>query len=124
MSKKFGVQDREAIARALDALDKEVMSKNLTAFGKGLKTIGNLTDLFSLLAEAQTSSKSGDWIPFFVKVESLVVGKGATALVAFMFGLTAATPMTILGFALLTAVISSLIDDALVGKINDYVINL
>ncbi|MCY1458567.1 Colicin pore forming domain protein [compost metagenome] len=52
------------------------------------------------------------------------MGKGATALVAFMFGLTAATPMTILGFALLTAVISSLIDDALVGKINDYVINL
>ena len=124
LSKKFGVQDREAIARALDALDKEVMSKNLTAFGKGLKTIGNLTDLYSLLAEAQTSSRSGDWIPFFVKVESLVVGKGATALVAFMFGLTAATPMTILGFALLTAVISSLIDDALVGKINDYVINL
>ncbi len=67
LSKKFGVKDREAIARALDALDKDVMSKNLTAFGKGLKAISNITDLFSLLAEAKTSSRSGDWVPFFCK---------------------------------------------------------
>ncbi|WP_059405907.1 colicin-like pore-forming protein [Pseudomonas sp. RIT-PI-q] len=124
LNKKFSVKDREAIAKAIDSLDKDMMARSLNKFSKGLKGVGNVMDLFSLLTEAPKSTQSGDWKPFFVKAETLVAGQVATALVAFLFGLTAVTPMGILGFALLTAVTSALIDDALVGKINDYIMSI
>lgn len=41
-----------------------------------------------------------------------------------MFGLTVATPLGILGFALLMALTSALIDDALVNNVNGYILDL
>lgn len=122
LRKKFGVKDRKAIAKAIEALDKEVLAKNLARFSKGFGVAGLGIDALSLLAEAQKSMASGNWKPFFLKVESMLVGLAAGALLAMMFGTMLATPIGILGFGLMMAVTSSLIDDALVGKINDFVL--
>lgn len=124
LAKKFSAQDREAIAKALDALDKDMMAKTLDRFGKGLGLVSNAMDFADLASEAKKSSESGDWRPFFVKAETILAGRAASALIAFMFGLTVATPLGILGFALLMALTSALIDDALVNNVNGYILDL
>lgn len=124
LNKKFSVKDREAIAKAVDSLDKDMMAKSLDKFSKGFGLVGIGVDAFNILTEAQKSMKSGDWKPFFVKTESVMAGRAVGGLLAFTFGMTVATPLGILGFALLMAVTSSLIDDALVSKFNDFILSL
>ncbi|NNB42281.1 colicin-like pore-forming protein [Pseudomonas chlororaphis] len=124
LNKKFSVKDRQAIANAMEGLNKDMMAKSLTKFSKGFGTVGDVMDFVDLATEAKKSVQNDNWAPFFLKAETIIVGKGATAAVAFMFGMTAATPIGILGFALLMAVTSSLVDDALVGKINSYIMSL
>lgn len=53
-----------------------------------------------------------------------MAGQAVAGLLAFMFGFTVLTPVGILGFALLMAVTSSLINDESVGKVNEFVISI
>jgi hypothetical protein len=124
LTKKFSAQDREAIAKAIEALDKEMMAKTLEKFAKGFGLVGYTIDVIDLSSEARKSTENGDWKPFFVKVETIVAGQAVTGLLAFMFSLTALTPVGIVGYALLMAVTSSFIDDELVGVVNEFIISI
>ncbi|WP_414864754.1 colicin-like pore-forming protein [Pseudomonas sp. IT-P12] len=119
LDQKYSAKDRAAIARSLDSIDKEVMAKSLAMFGKVFGALGVGMDAASLVDEARKSTESGNWKPFFVKAESIVAGRALGALLVLMFGMTLATPLSILGFALVMAVTSSLVDDALMGKVNE-----
>ncbi|WP_346833041.1 colicin-like pore-forming protein [Pseudomonas abietaniphila] len=121
---KFSVKDRDAIAKALESLDAETMAKSLTKLGKSLGAAGVAIDAYDLIDEARKSTTTGDWSPFFIKVETILLGKTASVLIAVMFGLTASTPIGILGFALIMAATSAMIDDELTTQINDFIMSL
>jgi hypothetical protein len=124
LDKKFSVKDRESIARAIGSLDKDMMARTLEKFGRGFGLAGHAINFRDLTIEAKKSAESGDWKPFFIKAETVVAGQAVAGLLAFMFGFTVLTPVGILGFALLMAVTSSLINDELVGKVNEFVISI
>jgi hypothetical protein len=67
LDKKFSVKDREAIARAIDSLDKDMMAKTLEKFGKGFGLAGHAINFRDLSIEAKKATESGDWKPFFIK---------------------------------------------------------
>ncbi|QKS82874.1 colicin-like pore-forming protein [Pseudomonas bijieensis] len=116
--KKFGKQDREAIARAIDSLDKETLAKNLSRFSKGLGGVSKGVDLAELLVEFVKATDSGNWKPFLIKLEIISLGAAATFIVAAIFGIAATTPIGILTFAVLMAATSAYIDEKLIEKIN------
>ncbi|MHC8308539.1 colicin-like pore-forming protein [Pseudomonas sp. GT1P32] len=124
LDRKFGVKDKEAIVRAIDSLDKDMMARTLEKFGRGFGLAGHAINFRDLTIEAKKSAESGDWKPFFIKAETVVAGQAVAGLLAFMFGFTVLTPVGILGFALLMAVTSSLINDELVSKVNEFVISI
>jgi hypothetical protein len=124
MGKKFNAQDRQAIANALAALDNEMMAKNLSKFGKALGGASVIFDASDLMSEATKSITTNDWRPFFIKVETILVSHMAGVLIAVMFGFAASTPIGILGFALIMAITSAMIDDELVTDINEFILNI
>lgn len=118
IQKKFGKQDREAIARAIDSLDKETLAKNLSRFSKGLGGVSKGVDLAELLLEFVKATDSGNWKPFLIKLEIISLGAAATFMVAAIFGIAATTPIGIFTFAVLMAATSAYIDEKLIEKIN------
>lgn len=115
---KFGAQDKQAISNALNSMDKALMAKNLATFSKGFGGVGKVMDYVDAATAFNNSVSSGDWKPFLIKVETLVAGNLATALVAFAFGLTATTPIGIIAFAVLMAVTSAYVDEKFITIIN------
>ncbi|QNK33256.1 hypothetical protein HF675_04140 [Serratia sp. JUb9] len=121
INKKLSAADREAIATALESLNHQQMANNLIKFSKAFGYVGKSLDRFDLVMELAKGIRNDDWAPFFVKVETLTAGRLATALVAFIFSLLSLTPMGLLGYGLLMAITSALIDDALVKEVNDVI---
>ncbi len=124
LNKKFSVKDRQAIAKALDSLNKEQMAKNLKQFSKAFGYVGKAIDYADLLTEIKKSYTTGEWSNTFLKVETLFAGSAASALLAVVFGAAASTAMGAVAFALLMAMTGAYIDEALVKKFNDAVIAL
>lgn len=124
LNKKFSVKDREAIAKALESLDRNLMAKNLAKFSKAFGVVGKAIDGVDVVKEINNGMDTGNWRPLLVKLETLAVGKGAASLVAFTFGVMTASPLGILGFGLLMVITSTLINDELMEKINKYVLGL
>jgi hypothetical protein len=120
LDKKFSLQDKQAIANALASLDQQMMANSLSKFGKALGHAGLAIDGMELATEAKKSVESGNWTPFFIKAETLVAGKAAGILIGLVFGISMATPMGILGFALMMAVTSFLIDEQVINQVNNY----
>lgn len=118
LNKKFSVKDREAIAKALESIDREVMAKNLAKFSKAFGVVGSFIDLSDVVLELKKAIETDNWRPFFVKVESLVAGKAATGLTAFAFSVIIGLPLGIIGFALIMAVVGAFIDDSFIDSIN------
>ncbi|BFO11859.1 hypothetical protein GGER_43690 [Serratia rubidaea] len=121
INKKLSAADREAIATALESLNHQQMANNLIKFSKAFGYVGKSLDRFDLVMELAKGIRNDDWAPFLVKMETLTAGRLATALVAFIFSLLSLTPMGLLGYGLLMAITSALIDDALVKEVNDVI---
>ena len=124
LDKKFSVKDRQAIANTLEALDNERMSKDLARLSKAFGSVGNVMDFVDLATEARKATQTGNWLPFFIKAETILAGKGATAAVAAVFGMMTGATLGLLGFALLMAVASALVTDERVTKLNDFILTL
>ncbi len=114
---KFGVQDRQAMANALAALDANALARNLAQYSKALSRVSYGIDGWILVRELQNSLKSGDYKPFFLKVESMGAAYLATELVAWVFAVMTGTAIGILGYALLMTVVGALISDQLLDNI-------
>lgn len=124
LDKKFSVKDRQAIANALAALDKDMMAKDLARFSKAFGSVGTVMDYVDLATEAKKATQTGNWSPFFVKAETILAGKAATAAVAVVFSMMTGATLGVLGFALLMAVVSAWVTDERVGKLNDFIMAL
>ncbi|QBY46646.1 colicin-like pore-forming protein (plasmid) [Arsenophonus nasoniae] len=118
LNKKFGVKDREAIAKALESLKRDEIAKNLKKFSKAFGLTSSFIDFHDLLQELKKSIETNNWQPFFIKTESLVAGKAAVAITAFSFSIILGSPIGALGYALIIAVVGALINDELIEKAN------
>ena len=74
-------------------------------------------DGWILVKELKNSLNSGDYKPFFLKVESMGAAYLATELVAWVFAVMTGTAIGILGYALLMTVMGALISDQLLDNI-------
>ena len=119
LNKKFSVADRTAIANALESLDRGELAKNLNVFSKAFGYVGKAIDAMDLLVEIKKGYETGDWNSTVLKVETLFAGAAATGLIAFAFGLAVTTPMGIIAFGLVMALVSAFINDARVKMFND-----
>lgn len=115
---KLRARDKLALQNALDSLDYEALSKNLAKFSKGFGGVSKIVDIVEILTELKKSFHTEDWKPFFIKVETVAVGMGATFVVALMFGLTVTTPLSIITFAILMALTSSYVDEKFIKIVN------
>lgn len=95
------------------------MAKNLNLFAKGFGYASKAFDVYDLVEEVKKSYASGDWNNTVLKMETLFAGSAATGLIAFAFGVTVSTPIGIVAFALIMALVSAYIDDAHVKQFND-----
>jgi len=123
LDKKFSVKDRAA-AKYIDSIDYEAIGKAATKFSKGLGYVGPVIDAKDSIIEFTNSMESGDWKPFFLKLESIALGLAATAFVGIAFGFIATTPMGILAFAFIVAATGAAIDDNFAEKLNKFVSSL
>ena len=120
LNKKFSVKDRDAIISGLDSLKWESINKNLRGFSRAFVLTGTFMDAYSVFAvELPHAIVTGQWRSFFVKLETLAVARGATALTAYAFSIMLAAPLGILGYALILAIVSALIDDENVENVNE-----
>ena len=116
--RKFGSKDRAAIAAALESLSRDEMAKNMARFSRAFMLTAEAINFYDLYTELVKAVKTEQWRPFFVKAETLLAGKGATAITAWAFSIIAGTPLRILGFALVIAIVSAMIDDQLIERVN------
>ncbi|CAI0858148.1 colicin-like pore-forming protein [Serratia quinivorans] len=121
--KKFSVADRQAIARALESVNRDLVAKNLAKFSKAFGAVGYTIDAAALAKELAKGIRTGDFTSFYVKVETLSAGLIASAIVAFTFAVLTTTPFGILAYGLLLALTGALIDEKLIQKINDKIFN-
>ncbi|ELY5259882.1 TPA: colicin-like pore-forming protein [Yersinia enterocolitica] len=124
LNKKFSAKDREAIAKALESVDRGMMAKNLAKFSKALGVTSKVIDGIDIVVEFKKAVRTDIWRPFFVKLETLAAGAGASWLVAFAFAVLTATPLGIVGFGFLIAIVGFLINDELIEKINKDVLGV
>lgn len=124
LNKKFSVADREAVARALESMNKDQMAKQLKTFGKAFGLVGTVIDISDMTKAMVKGLRTGDWGDAFRTGERLATSRLASAAVAFAYAALATTPLGIVGYALIMAVTSALIDDALMQRINNYVLSL
>ncbi|CAI2535419.1 Colicin-Ia [Serratia ficaria] len=119
IKKKINAKDREAIAKALESVDVGKAAKNIAKFSKGLGYVGKAIDRYELLfVELPKAVRTGNWRPFFVKVETIGAGMAASALTAFTFAVLLGNPVGLLGYALIMAAVGALITDDLVDEAN------
>lgn len=124
LGKKFSVKDREAIAKALEFIDKDLMARNLQKFSKAFGIWGKAIDGADFVNEFKNAIETGNWKPFFVKAETIGAGMAVSALLAVSMSIMTATPIGIVGFSLLMAVSGAFIDDNLIEKLHDFILKV
>ncbi|MFV8905014.1 colicin-like pore-forming protein [Serratia fonticola] len=118
LNKKFSVKDREAIAKALESLNRDQMAKSLAKFSKAFNYVGWTIVGYDTVKEIENALDSNNWRPVFVQLESLAAGRAATALTAFAFSVILGSPLGVLGYAIIMTLVSAFIDDFLMEKVN------
>lgn len=124
LNKKFSVADREAIAKALESLNKEQMAKQLKHFERAFGSVSKGISWGSFGIGLAKGFRTGDWSDAIISGESIIAGRIASALVTVAFSMMAVNPVGILGFAVIMAVTSALITDKRLKDLNDFIISL
>ena len=110
----LGAQDLQAMANALASLDAAKLSQDLAQYSRGLSLVSWGLDAYGLAKELENSLNTGDYEPFFLKIE----GMGAGRLATWVFALVTCLAIGILGLGLLLTLTGALIDEKLMDQIN------
>lgn len=124
VNSKINAKDREAIARALESLNKAEMAKQLTKFGKAFGVVGDAIQWGGFFAGVEKGFRTKNWNDAFIAGEGIIASKVAAALVIALFSAMAIAPIGILGFAIIMAVIGALISDENLKSMNDFILSL
>lgn len=118
LNNKYSVADREAIAQALEAVDKQTLSENLVRLSKGLGYTSKLIDGYDIVGvELPKTLRTGDWRPFFVTVGGIYLGVQAAHLTALAFGALLTTPAGIIAYVALLTATSAFVNDTVMLEI-------
>lgn len=118
------MQDREAIAKAIESVNKDALAKNLQKFSKAFGITSQVIDYSQLANAIAKGIRTGEWKDAMLKIESMAVGKAASMAVAFTFSFLTVTPLGIIVFALLMTMTGALIDEKMMAKMNKQLFNI
>lgn len=118
LNKKYSLKDRQAISHALESINRAEMAKSFGIYSKAFGFVSKSLDRLDVAVELQKALTTDNWRPFFVKMESLAAGRVASAVTAWTFALMVGTPVGILGFAIIMAAMSALVNDSFMEDIN------
>lgn len=124
INKKFSVKDREAIAKALESLNKDQMAKQLATFSKAFGLVGDAIQWSGFVNGLIKGFRTGNWDDAIINGESIAANKLATALVAVAFSSMAVAPIGIIDFAIIMAIVGALITEDRLKKMNDFIMSL
>lgn len=119
LDKKFSKVDRDAIFNALESVNYDELSKNLTKISKSLKITSRVSFLYDVGSDFKNAIETGNWRPLFVTLEKSVVDVGVAKIVALMFSFIVGVPLGFWGIAIVTGIVSSYIGDDELSKLNE-----
>ncbi|EED1410366.1 colicin [Escherichia coli] len=119
LDKKFSKVDRDAIFNALESVNYDELSKNLTKISKSLKITSRVSFLYDVGTDFKNAIETGNWRPLFVTLEKSAVDVGVAKIVALMFGFIVGVPLGFWGIAIVTGIVSSYIGDDELNKLNE-----
>lgn len=64
LNKKYSIQDRMAISKALEAINQVHMAENFKLFSKAFGFTGKVIDRYDVAVELQKAVKTDNWRPF------------------------------------------------------------
>ncbi|ROP61800.1 colicin pore forming domain-containing protein [Enterobacter sp. BIGb0383] len=123
LNKKFSLADREAIAKALESLDKQMMAAQLKKFSKMFGIVGEALQWSDFVTGLVKGFRTGNWNDAIIGGEKIAASKLASLAVVVAFSSMAVTPIGIIGFAAILAVTSALITDERLKKMNDFILS-
>ncbi|PAO06177.1 hypothetical protein CIW61_01235 [Enterobacter cloacae] len=121
LSAKYSVADRQAIARALASVNRDTAAKNLHLFGKAAGFVGVSMDMYDLTVELKKSIETDNYRGFALKAASMLAAYDAGLITAWAFSIMLGSPLGILGYAIIMASVSALIDEKLLGNVMNYI---
>ena len=119
LDKKFSKVDRDAIFNALESVNYDELSKNLTKISKSLKITSRVSFLYDVGSDFKNAIETGNWRPLFVTLEKSAVDVGVAKIVALMFSFIVGVPLGFWGIAIITGIVSSYIGDDELSKLNE-----
>ncbi|END9308026.1 pore-forming bacteriocin colicin K [Escherichia coli] len=119
LDKKFSKVDRDAIFNALESVNYDELSKNLTKISKSLKITSRVSFLYDVGSDFKNAIETGNWRPLFVMLEKSAVDVGVAKIVALMFSFIVGVPLGFWGIAIVTGIVSSYIGDDELSKLNE-----
>ncbi|WP_162624157.1 pore-forming bacteriocin colicin K [Escherichia coli] len=119
LDKKFSKVDRDAIFNALESVNYDELSKNLTKISKSLKITSRVSFLYDVGSDFKNAIETGNWRPLFVTLEKSTVDVGVAKIVALMFSFIVGVPLGFWGIAIVTGIVSSYIGDDELSKLNE-----
>ena len=119
LDKKFSKVDRDAIFNALESVNYDELSKNLTKISKSLKITSRVSFLYDVGSDFKNAIETGNWRPLFVTLEKSAVDVGVAKIVALMFTFIVGVPLGFWGIAIVTGIVSSYIGDDELSKLNE-----
>lgn len=119
LDKKFSKVDRDAIFNALESVNYDELSKNLTKISKSLKITSRVSFLYDVGTDFKNAIETGNWRPLFVTLEKSAVDVGVAKIVALMFSFIVGVPLGFWGIAIVTGIVSSYIGDDELNKRNE-----
>lgn len=120
LDKKFSKVDRDAIFNALESVNYDELSKNLTKISKSLKITSRVSFLYDVGSDFKNAIETGNWRPLFVTLEKSAVDVGVAKIVALMFSFIVGVPLGFWGIAIVTGIVSSYIGDDELSKLNEF----
>lgn len=122
LDKKFSKVDRDAIFNALESVNYDELSKNLTKISKSLKITSRVSFLYDVGSDFKNAIETGNWRPLFVTLEKSAVDVGVAKIVALMFSFIVGVPLGFWGIAIVTGIVSSYIGDDELSKLNELLV--
>ncbi|EEQ5340385.1 colicin-10 [Escherichia coli] len=119
LDKKISKVDRDAIFNALESVNYDELSKNLTKISKSLKITSRVSFLYDVGSDFKNAIETGNWRPLFVTLEKSAVDVGVAKIVALMFSFIVGVPLGFWGIAIVTGIVSSYIGDDELNKLNE-----
>lgn len=116
--KIYSESELKAISYRLESVNRGELAKNLGTFSKAFGLTSRIIDTYDTVMELKKAIDTDNWRPFFVKVESIFAGAGAGMLTAWAFSIIISTPLGAIGFALIMAAVSALVNESLMEKLN------